>query len=339
MGAIALGVAVLLVLTSLVFYYFAVKVWPDQYPGEDWAPSLAEWAWISLTTLAGVGLAVLVAGHMAKRILLPLDSLARAMKSAAAGDLSARASAGERPLAEASALVEDFNRLAKELHRVTEERSFWNAAIAHELRTPVTILRGRIQGLADGVFEPDQTQFSLLLRQVEGLARLVDDLRSISLAESGHLHLQWQRLDVTDDILAAAEPFRPLLEAGGQSLAMDLTDGMVRCDPLRIRQILVALLDNARRYAAAGEIAVQTRFEGDQFILSVEDQGPGIPPELAPHVFEAFRRSGSLKERNERSSGLGLAVVAAIASAHHGTATCRSGRRGGTIFDVRFPAR
>lgn len=336
MGAIALGVAALLILTSFVFYYFAFNYWPEQY-AQDWAPTLAEWAWLTATTLAGVALAVLVAGHVAKRMLLPLNSLAHAIRSVAAGDLTARAEAGDRPLAEASALVDDFNRLAQELQRVTEERAFSNAAIAHELRTPVTVLRGRLQGLADGVFEPDQTQFRKLLGQIEGLGRLVEDLRAISLAESGHLDLRWQHVDLSRDIADAADSFRPQFEAAGQTLVLLLQPVEVRCDPVRMRQALMALLDNARRYAVAGTITVRTRSEPDQFIISVEDEGPGVSADMAPHLFEAFRRSGEGRDGRERSSGLGLAVVAAIAQAHGGKAWCHSAADGGTCFAIGLP--
>ncbi|MBY4897072.1 ATP-binding protein [Cupriavidus sp. AU9028] len=336
MGAIALGVAALLVLTSFVFYYFAFRLWPGQYP-QELAPTLAEWIWLTATTLAGVALAVLVAGHLAKRILLPLNSVAKAMRSVAAGDLTARAAATDRPLAEAAVLVEDFNRLAGELQRMTEERAFWNAAIAHELRTPVTVLRGRLQGLADGVFEPDQTQFRKLLGQIEGLGRLVEDLRAISLAESGHLDMRWQHVNLEPDIGDAADSFRSQSEAVGQTVSLELSSVRVWCDPIRIRQAVMALLDNARRYAVPGNITVTSGVNAGVYYIRVEDEGPGVAPDLAPHVFEAFRRAGEIRDRGERSSGLGLAVVAAIAHAHGGGALCRASASGGTAFEIQWP--
>lgn len=339
MGAIAVAVVVMLLLTSLVFYYFAFSFAPEDYP-KGWTPTLAELVWITATMLAGVMLAVFIAGHMAKRILLPLNSVSQAVCRVAAGDLTARASAGDAPLAEAAALVGDFNRLAQELKRITDERAFWNAAIAHELRTPVTILRGRIQGLAEGVFEPIPAQFEKLLTQVEGLSRLIEDLRAVSLAESGHLDIRWQTVDITDEIVDVAESFRSRLEEVGILIELRLESVSVECDPLRIRQLAIALLDNAVKYSSAGKVTIHSRVVADQFVLSVEDEGPGISDDLAPHIFEAFRRLGEGRDLSYRSSGLGLAVVAAIATAHGGRACCRRSDNGsGTLFEITWPVR
>lgn len=336
MGGIAAGVVILILLTSVVFYFFAFRMAPQDYP-HGWTPTVAELVWLTATMLAAVGLAVLVAGHLAKRILLPLNSVAQAIRSVAAGNLSARASAGEAPLAEAVTLVDDFNRLANELKRVTDERAFWNAAIAHELRTPVTILRCRVQGLVDGVFEPDPAQFDRILSQVENLGRLVEDLRAVSLAESGHLQLEWQTVDLSGEVAEVADSFQARLEDAGLVVDLDLTFVPLACDPVRIRQVVVALLDNATRYSLPGTIKIVCRVDDGEAMLSVEDEGPGIPEDLVPHVFEAFRRFGDGRDQSYRSSGLGLAVVAAIAAAHGGRASCRSTCGGGTAFGIAWP--
>ncbi|MXN80278.1 HAMP domain-containing protein, partial [Burkholderia sp. 4701] len=243
--------------------------------------------WLSATTLAGLALAIVVAVNLSRRILAPLNSVADSIRRVAHGDLGARAVAGDRSLREAALLADDFNALADQLQRMTKEQAFWNAAIAHELRTPVTVLRGRLQGLAEGVFTPDETQFRSLLTQVEGLARLIEDLRVISLAESGHLDLEVQEADLAADVKAVVEVFGDALQAAGQHLVLDLDHRPMRCDPMRIRQALLALLENARRHAVPGAIRIQTRLEQGTCHLRVEDDGPGIPADLAPHVFEA----------------------------------------------------
>lgn len=337
MASIALAAILMIVLTSYAFYYVALTYWPEIY-ADSWLPTWAEAIWLFVTTLAGIALAIVVARHVAKRILVPLNAVADGIRRVAHGDLTARAAVDDRSMGEAAALVDDFNHLADQLQRVTEERAFWNAAIAHELRTPVTILRGRIQGLADGVFEPDETQFRRLLVQVEGLGRLVEDLRAVSLAENGHLSLQWQDAPLSADIQEAAESFREGCAAKGQHIVLDLRVAQVRCDPVRIRQALLALLDNARRHASPGAITVRMRQVDGQYLLSVEDEGPGIDPRFAPHAFEAFRRAGKAEEGGERGSGLGLAVVAAIAQAHGGSASCvATAAEGGTRFELRWP--
>ena len=336
MASIAVGAILMIVLTSIGFYYMMLTYWPESYE-ETWLPNWAEVVWLSLTTLAGILLAVLVAGHVAKRILVPLNAVAEAIRRVAHGDLSARAAVDDRSMHEAVALVDDFNHLADQLQRATDERAFWNAAIAHELRTPVTILRGRIQALSDGVFKPDETQFRRLLAQVAGLGRLVEDLRAVSLAENGHLALQWQVAPLSDELRDATESFREQLASKGQHVVCHLDGGDAYCDPVRIRQALLALLDNARRYAVPGAITVRTcRHKGD-YLLSVEDEGPGIDPAFAPHAFEAFRRSSSVDANGERGSGLGLAVVAAIAKAHGGEARCATTEANGTRFEMSWP--
>lgn len=338
MMAIAFGVTLLVVLTSYVFYYFAVSYWPELFNQSSLIPNGPEWIWIGATTLTGLGFAIVVGVHLARRILVPLNSVTDGIRRVAQGDLGARAIAGDRSLGEAAGLADDFNALATQLQRTTEEMAFWNAAIAHELRTPVTILRGRLQGLAEGVFTPDESQFRSLLNQVDGLARLIEDLRAVSLAESGHLHLQIQETDLSAEVESVVEFCRHALQVAGQHPVLDLQAGSVRCDPVRIRQALLALLDNARRHAVPGVVLVQTQHKNGWHFLRVEDDGPGISPESASQVFRAFRRMRDDSETGATAgSGLGLAVVAAIARAHQGDASCFPSTKGGACFELRWP--
>lgn len=338
MMAIAFGVTLLVVLTSYVFYFFAVRHWPELFEQPSLVPNGPEWIWIGTTTLTGLAFATVVGVHLARRILVPLNSVTDGIRRVAEGDLGARAIAGDRSLGEAAGLADDFNALATQLQRTTEEMAFWNAAIAHELRTPVTILRGRLQGLAEGVFTPDASQFRSLLNQVEGLTRLIEDLRAVSLAESGHLHLHVQETALDAEVESVVDFCRHAHQTADQRLVLDLQAQSVVCDPVRIRQALLALLDNARRHAVPGEVLVQTRQENGWCMLRVEDMGPGIPPASASQVFRAFRR---LPDDGERAadvgSGLGLAVVAAIARAHQGVASCQPSVKGGACFELRWP--
>ena len=159
---------------------------------------------------------------------------------------------------------------------------------------------------------------------VAHLARLIEDLRAVSLAETGRLHLQVRDTDLAMEVESVVDFCRQALQAAGQHPELDLRPGMVQCDPVRIRQALLALLDNVRKHAVPGAVLVQTRQENGWCLLRVEDQGPGIPPESAAQVFSAFRRMRDDGEAaTDTGSGLGLAVVAAIARAHRGTASCR----------------
>ena len=334
MMAMAFGVTLLVVLTSYAFYYVWQTYWPEQFPESAIVPTGPEWVWLLMTTLTALALAAFVAINLSRRILAPLNSVTDSIRRVAQGDLSARAVADDLSLGEAAQLAEDFNRLADQLQRMTEEQTFWNAAIAHELRTPVTILRGRLQGLAEGVFHPDERQFRSLLLQVEGLNQLIEDLRVVSLAESGHLSLHYQHVDLAAEIRASVDFIGDSLAKAGQYPVLDLQITETYCDPTRIRQALLALLDNTKRHATPGTILIQTRVENGLYRLSVSDEGPGIPEAFIPHVFTAFRRS---PDTRSGGSGLGLAVVAAIARAHGGQSLCSATPQGGTRFDICFP--
>jgi two-component system sensor histidine kinase AdeS len=345
MSAVVLSVTLLAIVSTYVFYAVMFTLNPSFYIENSWIPtgpewlfpSGPEWIWITSITLIGLLIATYAAGRLTKRILTPLNSVVDSVRKVAQGDLSVRAEAGDASSGEASWLVNDFNSMAERLERMAAERSVWNASIAHELRTPVTILRGRLQGLAEGVFAADEVQFRNLLTQVEGLSRLIEDLRTLSLADSGHLELRWDFIDLSAEIESLAQLLEPDLKAAGFSLALDLVTEPVFCDPARLRQALIALLDNARRYAQPGQICVTTRVFDDAYLVLVEDEGPGVPEELAARIFDAFQRGKNARSCQTGGSGLGLAVVRAIAQAHGGKAVCRPGLKGGALFQICLP--
>lgn len=338
MTAVVLSAVLLSILGSYAFYALLLLYPPTNMPSpDDWMPSGPEWAWMALTTLAAVVLAVMVAIKLAHRILAPLTSVAESLRRVAQGDLSARAVNEDRSLGEATVLVDDFNTLAERLQRMVQDQIFWNAAIAHELRTPVTILRGRLQGLAEGVFKADAEQFNRLLAQVEGLNHLIEDLRVVGLADSGHLELQWREANLAEEVQAVVQLLAPALQATGFAVEVDLYGGPVNCDPTRIQQALLALLENARRHAEPGALYIQLRVQHDQYKLTVEDGGPGIDTALAEHIFDAFQRGEQSRSRESGGSGLGLAVVRAIALAHGGKASCRTSAKGGSAFELVWP--
>ncbi|MFQ2731508.1 ATP-binding protein [Aeromonas caviae] len=337
LGLMALGIICLAVIGTYVFYAIAVTYVPGSI-SESWMPSRVEMIWIGSTILIALGMALYVAVRLSRRILTPLNSVANSLREVAEGKLDARVPLDEQAIGETAQLVRDFNTMAERLQSMTREREFWNAAIAHELRTPVTILRGRLQGLAEGVFPPERALFEGLLRQVEGLTHLIEDLRVLSLNDSGHLELQREEIRLADELAVVLEAFATPLAASGFTLKRELDAELwVCCDALRIRQALMALLENAQKHAVPGMLTVRLHRSGAQCILSVEDEGPGISEEVAAHIFEAFRRGDPSRSRKSGGSGLGLAVVKAIVEAHGGSAVCQSGGRGGTLFLLSWP--
>lgn len=337
MTLLVLSVVVAITVGSYVFYFVMFAYAPGHLaPAGAWMPSGPDWGWIVLSTLSAVALAIFAAAKLSRRILAPLTSVASSLRRVSNGDLTARATSDDRSLGEASLLVEDFNVMAERLERMAKEQVFWNAAIAHELRTPITILRGRIQGLAEGVFMPDEKLFRNLLAQVENLGRLIEDLRVVGLADSGHLTLQMERCDLAAgirDVLALTEPE---LRAKGLLPALRLNEDLVECDPARMRQALLALLENARCHAAPGWLEIGLACSGGECRLTVTDSGPGIDPCFAAKLFDAFQRGDAARLQGGSGSGLGLAVVRAIALAHGGEARCHA-VGGGTCFELAWP--
>lgn len=334
MMAMAVGITLLVVITSYVLYTLWQTYWPNYFPDEDYMQTGPEWAWLILTTLTALALAISVASHISKRILAPLKSVTDSIKKVAEGDLSARAFADKNAPLEAFHLVNDFNVLVAKLQQVTDEQAFWNAAIAHELRTPVTILRGRLQGLAEGIFQPDERQFRSLLVQVESLSQLIEDLRVVSLDESGHLAINSQKTDITAEVQFLIESMAGAFEKSNQHITLDIQASSAFCDSLKIRQAMLALLENATKHAKPGHIIIKTRIENGDFILTIEDEGPGIPDTFLPFLFTAFRRAPTA---HGHGSGLGLAVVAAIARAHGGKATYSRNTLDGSSFTIVIP--
>lgn len=341
MGAVGVGMAVVVMVSLYIFYTLWIFFYPESglAPPEGLMPTWPEWIFMGLLVLAAMVAAVVAARRLSRRLLTPLNSVADSVRRVARGELQARAVAGDRSLGETAALVDDFNSMAERLERTANELVTWNAAIAHELRTPVTILRGRLQGLADGVFPPDVAQFRSLLGQVEGLSRLIDDLRTLSLAEGGHLNMRLASAPIATAIGELAELMGPILREVGMHIELRLEDVNVVCDVTRVRQALLALLDNARRYANKGRVLVEARVSDDQLHISVEDDGPGLKEELVAHVFEAFQRGDDSRARAGGGSGLGLAVVRAIAQAHGGSASYRQSDNGGAILSISVPCK
>ncbi|MBU0555587.1 MAG: HAMP domain-containing protein [Alphaproteobacteria bacterium] len=332
---IATVASVLLTIFGLyAFYGVIIRVAPHLlFPmTDDWTPRGIEWLMIVLFCVAAIGIAVLVATRLARRIVKPLVSVAQTARMMADGNIKARASTDERAPSEATMLVEDFNLLADRLEQAGEAVRRWNATIAHELRTPVTILSGRLQGLADGVFAPDPPLLRSLVVQVNALTRLIEDLRTVSLMEGGRLDMRFQQVELADELEAVVRLMQPGLEAAGFRIVTSLDRGLCNVDTARIRQALMALLENAHRHAKPGQVTVALRIASSNVQLSVTDEGPGMTEEFARHAFDPFRRymeqGGAAK-----GSGLGLSVVRGIAEAHGGAATYRKAN-GGACFTL-----
>ncbi|MEL7739804.1 ATP-binding protein, partial [Citromicrobium bathyomarinum] len=269
--------------------------------------------------IVGLIIAIALAVWLARRIVRPMGAVGDAARQIAQGDLAARVEPLPEAQGETATLIADFNAMADRLERMAEDVSVWNAQIAHELRTPLTILQGRLQGSKDGVFPLDEALVDSLLAQVAGLTRLVEDLRSVSLADSRRLDLILTDVDLATEIEDMVPTLRSIVEPAGFSLTLDLMQGRISADAARIRQAVLALVDNARRHAEPCAILIRVAYTREGASITVEDAGPGLPVGFEEDAFRQFVRGG----RSADGSGLGLSVVRGIARAHGGKVAYR----------------
>ena len=305
-----------------LLYLAAYNFYPNLIQKENEVPLLPTTP--ELLVLAVVAALVLLvtitmALRLTARIVAPLASVAQAARRISGGDLGARAKADDDLPGEAALLVSDFNSMADRLEESARDIITWNAQIAHELRTPLTILRGRLLGMIDGVFVPDDVQLRRLLGQVEGLSRLVEDLRVVSLLDSGEMRLERIEVDLVREIADFAELVEPGLVEAGFSLTITSAPGKAVLDMTRIRQALLALVDNALRHANPCDLQIEVIIRPDEVSIRVVDQGPGLSSEFEKDAFKLFAQGKKSDSGNRAGSGLGLSVVQAIAKAHGGS--------------------
>jgi len=322
---------------SVMFFGFLIYGWvwdwlfPEPAAAEEWAPT--DFVVLAINVAIGQAVGAYVGWRLARRLVKPLIAVAETARTIAEGDFTGRAT-GQGTFGEADRLIEDFNQMAEKLQRAEKELIYSNSAIAHELRTPLTILRGRMQGLADGVFEPSQDVFLGLVKHIDSLTRIVDDLKTLSLMNAGRMELQVSRFDLAADVGDTVDTMRPALAAQRLEIVTDLRNAPIIADRARLRQVVLALMDNVARYAPGSRLEVKTFMKGGFAILQISDTGPGMTPLEQEYAFERFWRADEARSRRAGGSGLGLSVVKAIAEAHGGKATIESRKGGGTT--VRF---
>ncbi len=290
-------------------------------------------------------IAALVAGILAlglgailfRQITAPLHSLTAAAQQIARGDLQARVpTRGDDELAQ---VARAFNAMADALAQMRAARQNQIADIAHELRTPLAVLRANLEGMQDGVVPLNQEQIAEIHGETLHLARLVDDLRVLSLAETGQLELKRAPADVSTLARGVVEGARAVFTDKGIALEF-FAAGAARSnvDADRMIQVLQNLLNNARRYSSrGGRVSVAVRDLSDEIELSVTDRGIGIAPEELPRVFERFHRADKSRARSSGGSGLGLAIVKQLVEAHGGRVFVESEVGSGSRFGIVIP--
>jgi signal transduction histidine kinase len=285
------------------------------------------------------GLSLLLALLLTYRLLRPVRELTGAAQRLGSGDLSQRVKVSGND--ELSILGQTFNNMADSLQQAGESRKAMTADIAHELRNPLAVQRANLEALQDGIYPLTTESLNPILEQNLLLTRLVEDLRTLALADAGQLELEYASTDLLHLTGKVIERFKPQAANHGvkMNLESDMSEVLACIDPLRVEQIVNNLFSNALRYTPeGGEIAIRVHERERKSILSVHDSGPGIPTESLPFVFERFYRSDRSRSRAEGGTGLGLAIARQLAEAHCGTLTAANHPDGGAIFTLELPA-
>ncbi len=307
-------------------------------------------AWIGGLALAlalpvvAVGLAV----RAFRDIATPLADVMAAADAVADGDLSVRVPV--HGPGEFSQLADSFNHMAEELERADQQRRNLTADVAHELRTPLHVIQGNLEGVLDGVYEPTEEHIGATLDETRALARLVDDLRTLSLAEAGQLPLVWEPVNVAELLADVSTSFSGQAEAAGIDLrvepALSLSNGIEENSPLpeimgdagRLDQVLSNLLANALRHTpSGGTITLYAQSAKDGVRILVRDTGEGILPEDLPFIFDRFWRGDrSRSHAGGAGSGLGLPIARQLVQAHGGRIRVESQPGQGTTFTIEL---
>ena len=275
---------------------------------------------------------------LARRLVRPVESLARATRQLAGGAYKTRVeiSSGD----ELGQLAQDFNTLALTLEKNLTARRQWVADISHELRTPIAVLRGEIEALQDGIRQPTSAAIGSLHGETLRLVRLVDDLYQLAISDLGALNYRKEPVEFATLLDAALSPLRPRFAAKQIQLNEKLPAAAVPlfADPARLHQLLSNLLENALKYTdEGGTVEVRLSQGGPQAMLQLSDSAPGVTTDELGHLFERLYRVEGSRNRESGGAGLGLAICHNIVQAHGGTLSATHSPLGGVRISVSLP--
>jgi signal transduction histidine kinase len=292
-----------------------------------WAIPLGLAALVLIVTIVAVAIIAL------RRISVPLDNLHEAAGRVAEGDYSTRVP--EKGTPEVRSLARAFNNMSARLHQADEQRRNLLADTTHELLTPLTVIQGNLEGMLDGVYPADETNLREVLDETNILSRLLEDLRTLALAESGALQLKKEPIEILPFLHEVTSAFQAQAASAGVTITVEAADNLpqLEIDPSRMRQVLANLMTNALRYSpAGGSIRLSGATEGKHAVLTEQDDGPGIPADDLPHIFERFYKS-----TDSGGMGLGLAIAKHLVEAHGGSISAENAAERGTIFRILLP--
>jgi two-component system OmpR family sensor kinase len=271
-----------------------------------------------------------------RRMSRPLDELVEASNKVAEGDYSVRVDVKGTP--EIRSLLHGFNSMAERLQLTDQQRRNMLADVSHELRTPITVIQGNVEGILDGMYPADETRLKSILEETQILSRLVEDLRTLALAESGALRLKREPTNLAELIRDTVSNFEAQTREKEITISTSLGESEdVNIDPQRVREVLTNLLSNALRYTPLGgevKVSVTESSSGPEraITISVEDNGPGIESKDLPHIFDRFYKSS-----DSGGMGLGLSIAKYLVEAHGGKIWAESEMGKGTKISFALP--
>ncbi len=289
--------------------------------------------------LASVAIALTLGLALARSLTRPVRELTSAIHAVASGELQQTVPVRSRD--ELGELSETFNKMSADLTSANQQRRQMTADIAHDLRTPVTVLSGYLEGLRDGVLQPTPERFAILYEEAQHLQGLIEDLRTLSLADAGELALHPEPVDARTLMERIAASHGRQAEQQGIALVFRVDDATppLNVDINRMVQVLNNLVGNALRYTpAGGMITLAAEPSPAGVILRVSDTGAGIPPESLSRIFDRFYRTDAARQQSQGESGLGLAIARAIVEAHGGSISVASELGSGSTFTITAPA-
>ncbi|MFC1946100.1 sensor histidine kinase [Chloroflexota bacterium] len=289
--------------------------------------------------LISAAVALVIGLILTRQITRPVRALISGARHLTVGELGHRVTVKSHD--EIGELAQSFNIMAASLEKGEKSRRQLTADIAHELRTPLTVIKGTVAGILDGVFQPDTERLNSIKEQTSLLTHLINDLRDLSLAESGQLKLNLAATDMAKLVKQTVANHE--VGAREKNISLKLAEiarlPELMIDPIRIEQVIANLLTNAIRHTpSGGSITVSLARDNVNAAISVADTGEGIAAEDLPYVFERFYRSGSARSRQEGGTGLGLAIVRQMVEAHRGRVSVESPSTG-TRFTIKLPLR
>ncbi|NCA72467.1 MAG: HAMP domain-containing protein [Sphingobacteriia bacterium] len=295
-----------------------------------------------LIAAAMLALTAVLAYPLSRRLVRPVQAFQRTARRLAAGDFSARVPVCGRD--EIARLGNDINALASALEQNEEARRQWVADLSHELRTPIALLRARLEAMQDGVRPLDQSGLGQLHQDLLRLSRLVDDLNELAKTHLGALTYRMHDLDLLDLLRADVASFEPRFTAAGLSLALENRLGQaggapLRGDPDRLSQLVHNLLLNSLSYTDRGgglTIGIEPA-AGGHYLIRFADTAPGVPSAALPRLFDRLYRVEGSRSRHTGGAGLGLAIARNVVQAHGGTIEARAAAAGGVEIRILLP--